>query len=332
MQNSIIQLRLMKSKSRLIPTALNRITKIALIGLIAITNPACTAEQSRTETPAGDTQETPTQTAQSGPAFLWSVKSSQNTVYLLGSVHLLQAKDYPLPAALDAAYEDAEKLIFEIDLKEAKSPDAQQMILKKATAEQGQTLQSTLNPDTYQLAEEKAKELGLPIQAMASFEPWFFSLTLLTAKLGQLGFQAKYGVDQHYYERAQKDGKEILALETIAEQISLFDNLKPSDQDEYVRQTLVELDTLSNSMTDIVSAWKSGNPSTLENLLFESFERYPKMRVKFFDERNQNWMKTLVPLLQKQDDYLVIVGAGHLVGENNVLQLLKEKGYSADQL
>ena len=203
---------------------------------------------------------------------------------------------------------------------------------KKAALPAGQTLKTALSPETYKLAEQRAQEVGLPIQAMDKFEPWFFSLSLLALKLNQLGFQVQYGVDRHYYQRAVKDGKETLALETVVEQIEVFDALQPSNQDDFVRQTLLELDTLGNSITEIVQAWKVGDIAVLEKLLFESFEQYPDMRTKLFDERNQNWLKTLVPLLEKEEDYLVVVGAGHLVGENNVLQLLEEKGYSADQL
>lgn len=324
----------MKTYDRFMPIALGQLTKITLMAVVLLTIPACTgklaqtgAEQSQTKAQGQSADE-----SQSGKVFLWSIESPQNTLYLLGSVHLLQEKDYPLPAVLETAYQDAERLVFEVDLNEAQSPEVQQLMLKKATLSNGETLQTVLSSKTYQLAEQKAEEVGLPIQAMAQFEPWFFSLSLLATKLNQLGFQAQYGVDRHYYDRAVKDGKEISALETIAEQINVFDALNPSNQDDYVQQTLLELDTLGNSITDIVQAWKVGDLATIENLLFESFEQYPDMRTKLFDDRNQNWLQTLVPLLEKEEDYLVVVGAGHLVGDNNVLQLLEDKGYSADQL
>lgn len=307
----------------------SRFTKVALVAVMALTAPACTAQQTR---PTQNADQPRVEQPQNSQTFLWSIKSPQNTLYVLGSVHLLQAKDYPLPAALEAAYEDAEVLVFEIDLDTAKSAEAQQLMFQKATPENGETLEAALSDETYQLASKKAQEVGLPIQAMARFEPWFFSLSLLAMKLNQLGFQAQYGVDRHYYDRAKQDSKEILALETFADQIDLFEALSPDDQDEYVRQTLLELDTLGSSMADIVTAWKVGDLNTIATLLLDSFEQYPQMRTKLFDDRNRNWMQTLLPLLQKQDDYLVIVGAGHLVGDNNVLQLLEQKGYSADQL
>lgn len=323
----------MKIYGRFIFTTLGRFAKVAMIAVV-LTTPACqeksvTADAEQTQAEA---QGKRTGQSQNGKAFLWSIQSSQNTLYLLGSVHLLQEKDYPLPAVLETAYQDAEKLVFEVDLKEAQSLEVQQLMLKKATLGDGKTLQTVLSPKTYQLAEQKATEVGLPIQAMAQFEPWFLSLSLLTMKLSQLGFQAQYGVDRHYYDRAVKDGKEILVLETVADQINVFDALTPSNQDDYVQQTLLELDTLGNSINDIVQAWKVGDLAAIEALLFESFEQYPDMRAKLFDERNQNWLKTLVPLLEQEEDYLVVVGAGHLVGDNNVLQLLEDKGYSADQL
>lgn len=308
------------------------LTSIAVISMVALTS-AC-SDTSPTPSPTSSAQPETTQPKAPHPdkAFLWQVQSPKNTVYILGSIHLLKQSDYPLAQQINAAYEDAEKLVFEVDLGKLESGEAQSLVLDKATAQDGKTLQDRLTPETYQLAKTKASEIGLPIEAFSGFKPWFFSLSLITLKLQRLDFDPKNGVDQYFFKKATKDGKEILALETIEDQFNLFDGFSQGDQEEYIRQTIDELETLETSFKNMVVAWKTGDDKTLETLLLESFKDYPELEDQIFGARNRKWMTTIEPLLQKEDDYLIVVGAGHLVGKDSVLQLLQAKGHTLKRL
>lgn len=308
------------------------LSRIAVIAMLALVS-AC-QDKPTDPTPAPTPRAAPAQPQSSQPeqAFLWQVKSPQNTVYLLGSIHLLKKSDYPLAKQINDAYEDAEKLVFEVDLGELKSSKTQSIVLEKATAQDGKTLQDRLTPETYQLAKTKASEIGLPIEAFSGFKPWFFSLTLITLKLQRLDFNPDHGVDQYFFQKAIKDGKETLALETVEDQFNLFDSFSQGDQEQYIRQTVDELDTLETSFREMVTAWKSGDDKTLENLLLKSFKDYPELEDQIFGARNRQWMTTIEPLLQKEDDYLIVVGAGHLVGKDSVLQLLQAKGHTPKRL
>jgi uncharacterized protein YbaP (TraB family) len=314
------------NRSTLLQQGLSRMALMVMVALtVACSDPA---------PKAGKHSPSPLQTEAAQPqaprpqkVFLWQVKSSKNTVYILGSIHLLKPSDYPLAQQINEAYNDAEKLVFEVDLGDLKSSQAQSIVLDKATAKDGKTLQDRLTPQTYQLAKATASEIGLPIEAFSGFEPWFFSLSLVTLKLQRLDFNPEYGVDQYFFNKATQDKKEVLALETIEDQFNLFDNFSQGNQEKYIRQTIEELDALETSFQKIVAAWKTGDEKTIESLMFESFNDYPELEDQIFGVRNRKWMATIEPLLQKEEDYLVIVGAGHLVGKNNVLQLLQAKGH-----
>lgn len=309
--------------------SLSRITVIAMLALIS----ACSNKpKSTTPTPSPTPKATQPEASQPQKTFLWQVKSPTNTVYFLGSIHLLKKSDYPLAKPINNAYEDAEKLVFEVDLGELKSSQTQSLVLEKATAQDGKILQDRLTPETYQLAKNKASEIGLPIEAFSGFKPWFFSLTLITLKLQRLDFNPENGVDQYFFKKATQDGKETLALETIEDQFNLFDSFSQGNQEQYIRQTIDELDTLETSFQEMVQAWKSGDDKTLETLLLKSFQDYPELEDQIFGARNRKWMATIEPLLQKEDDYLVVVGAGHLVGKDSVLQLLQAKGHTPQRL
>ena len=308
------------------------LTSVVALSMVALTV-ACDQDASTPPSPpVAKPESTQPNTPRSGKAFLWQVKSPQNTVYILGSIHLLKKSDYPLAPQINQAYDDAEKLVFEVDLGELKSSKAQSIVLEKATATDGKTLQDRLGPDTYQLAKTKASEIGLPIEAFSGFKPWFFSLSLITMKLQRLDFNPEDGVDQYFFKKATKDGKEVLALETIEDQFNLFDSFAQGDQDQYIRQTIDELETLEGSFKDMVAAWKMGDNQALEALLLESFKEYPELEDQIFGARNRKWMTTIEPLLQQKDDYLIVVGAGHLVGKDSVLKLLQAKGHTPQRL
>ncbi len=324
---------MIKTKFATLSTAFKQgLTGVTIMSLMALTV-AC-GDQAPQPAPTASAPPKAAQPEAPRPrkVFLWKVDSPQNTVYLLGSIHLLKESDYPLATQINDAYDDAEKLVFEVDLGNLKSSQMQSLIMEKATAKDGKTLQDRLTPETYTLATEKASEIGLPIEAFANFKPWFFSLSLITLKLQRLNFNPENGVDQYFFKKATADGKEVLALEKIEDQFNLFDGFSAGDQEQYIRQTIDELETLETSFQEMVAAWKTGDDQTLATLLLESFKEYPDLEDQIFGARNRKWMTTIEPLLQKEDDYLVVVGAGHLVGKDSVIQLLQSKGHTPKRL
>jgi hypothetical protein len=267
------------------------------------------------------------------PIFLWEVESPQNSVYLLGSIHTLRETDYPLPQTMLDAFDDAERLVFEINLAEAETVATQQTILQAALPDSPEeSLTEALTPDAYQTAERAIADLGFPIAAFNSFEPWFFSITLTSLRLVQLGFEPSYGVDFFLFNEAQTAAKPIAALETIEAQMSIFDDLPLSIQSELVEQTVLELDLLESSFNTLIDAWKSGDVATFEQLSLESFTDYPEVYDVLLTQRNQNWLPTVEALVNQPDDYLIVVGAAHLVGDDSLVRLLSDQGYTVRQL
>lgn len=271
--------------------------------------------------------------SQTEKTFLWSVESPNNTVYLLGSLHFLKAEDYPLPQSIQDAFDNAEHLIFEIDLAEANSPTALQITLQKAAPDSpDELLQTALSPETYDLAGKALAEVGIPIEGFNQFEPWFLFTVLSVAQITKLEFDPIYGVDFYLFKAATDAGKNISALETLEEQLSFLDNLSVPIQRELVRQTLLELETLESVLNLMVDSWKSGDLVTFEKLILDTFEGYPELQRVLLSQRNQNWLAKIEPLVNQAEDYLVVVGAAHLVGDDGLIQLIKQKGYAVWQV
>ena len=265
--------------------------------------------------------------------FIWKVTSPTNTLYLLGSIHFLRASDYPLPAPMQAAFDDAETVVFEVDLSRANAPSTQALVLQKARPDSDrEALQAGLSPQTYQLAQAEAAKVGLPITFFHGFEPWFFSTSLTALNLRRLGFQAQHGVDLYFFRRAVHAQKVVLALETLESQLDLLDELPIEVQNNLVQQTIADIDNLSESLTALVSAWSQGDTQTFTALSLKSLEAYPTVYTKLFRDRNQAWLGPIEQYLTQTDDYLVVVGAGHLVGPDGLVQLLSDRGYQVQQL
>lgn len=264
--------------------------------------------------------------------FLWQIETPTNTLYLLGSVHFLDENSYPLPAAIEAAFADAENLVLEADVGPGTEAATAMLLLDKALPEPGEALTEVLSPEAYELAAQKAAELGLLIQTFEQFEPWFLAISLTSLQLVSLGFSPEFGVDQYFYRQAQEAQKPLLFLETVEQQFDLFEQLSIAEQRLFTEQTLAEMDLFEESFNEIVSAWETGDSDRMTDILFAGFEDYPEMQAIFLSDRNRDWANQILPWLEADEDYLIVVGALHLVGPDNLLELLAEEGYEAEQL
>ena len=266
-----------------------------------------------------------------GHHIFWEVKGRNNTLYLLGSVHMLKPSDSALPAEVLHAYEQSKALVMELDLNDLNAEALLGSGLESTVLPEGQSLSEILGPELYANLETHAKSLGLEPEVMDRFQPWFAALLLEQTALSQSGFEAGAGVDEQFAQRAQQDNKPIIALETADEQLGFFAHLPAEQQRQYLRATLKDLDTEGSDAAVMVSAWRRGDSAELERLLRKESGKTPELFHMLTTERNRKWLPKLVALLSESQDYLVIVGALHLVGSDGLIELLKGQGFQAVQ-
>ncbi|MFO7890406.1 MAG: TraB/GumN family protein [bacterium] len=263
---------------------------------------------------------------------LWRIKTDNNTVYFLGSIHMLKKECYPLDPAIQDAYHDAQIVVFEVNIDSSQSFQAQQKIMVKAISKDTTSLKDKLNSDTYQRAACILSEAGVNISQFNMFEPWFFSISLMAMKIQQLGFDPSYGIDYHFFNKAKQNGKQILSLETIDFQIDLFDELNSEDQEAIVKQTLDEIDLLEEELDKMINLWVTGDAEQLAEMVIKNFRDYPRIYNKFLIERNKRWLDLIESLLKDDKNSLIITGTAHLLGDEGVLSLLERKKYIIEQL
>jgi hypothetical protein len=270
--------------------------------------------------------------AQQKKDFLWALKTDRATVYLLGSFHLLKSEAYPLDKNMEAAYRDCRRIVFEADIDGVNAPEFQSRMLTQGLYPEGQTIEQNISKETYGLLEKRLSEVGLTTAQVSRFKPWFCALTLVVLELKKMGFDPQYGLDRYFFKKAQRDGKEMLFLETLDFQMALFSELRSVEAEALLRQTLKDLDVVETMLPDMVSAWKDGDAARFESSMNISFKDYPDIYDRFITQRNRKWAGTIEQLLAQGGTTLVVVGAGHLVGSKNLLQLLKNKGYNMEQI
>jgi uncharacterized protein YbaP (TraB family) len=270
--------------------------------------------------------------ALAGPAAWRVTSSSGGEMWLLGSMHFLRPTDHPLPEVIDDLYSQAGTLVMEIDLDDIDQVHSRNEFLSAAMLARGTTLPDVLAPETYALAQTQARALGIDLTLLKNFEPWLVAITMLELGVGRLGFRAEHGIEQHLLRKAELDGKEVLGLETLATQIAIFDDLSADQQEALLEQTLAEIDSAEEVMNQMVDAWRSGRLDELATTLMDDFAEFPELYSTLVVDRNMRWIETLEALLAKPDRHLVIVGALHLVGEHNVVDLLAADGFSVEPI
>ena len=265
-------------------------------------------------------------------SFLWKAQGGENTVYLLGSIHLLKRDSAALKPLVQEVFSMSTRLVFEIDLLTEGPAKFQQLLMQKGVNLDGQLLAQQMSPETYELAKQKANALGIDIKLLAPLKPWVVALTMVVIQLQKLGYDPSLGIDHQLAQRAKQENKPVSGLETAEFQMDIFNELTAPQQDMFLRQSLLEMDQLEKAVDDMVGAWNSGDVARGERLFLESMRAYPELKDKLIDARNRRWIPQIEQLLKQNQTVLVVVGTAHLVGKSGVIELLKDRGYKLEQM
>lgn len=251
------------------------------------------------------------------------------TVFLLGSVHLLSPEMSTLPGAVDSAFAQAKLVGFETNI-DTLQMRAQELLMRARYANGG-TLRSSLSPATVAHTDSVARNYGMSVDQLNAFKPWFVSMVLTQLVLQKMNFKAELGVDMQLHAKAKAASKPEFGLESTDFQLGLFDSLSPQDQETMLKD-VVSPDSAAKQLKAIRDAWCSGDTAALDALLNSGMKTSPGVFNALITNRNRTWVPKIESLIGGKDDVLVVVGAAHLVGKDGVVELLRSKGYTIEQL
>jgi uncharacterized protein YbaP (TraB family) len=270
---------------------------------------------------------------QSQKSFLWRVHSKTNTVYVLGSLHFSKREIYPLKPQIESAFDQSDLLVVEANINDIRKVDIQKLV-ESAFYPEGDTLEKHVTTETYEWVKKEMSGLDIPPDLINKQKPWFLAMTLVSLESMKLGLDPNLGIDKYFLTKA--DGKKkIFELESLDYQIGLLSALSDKDQESFLIYTLKDLKLMGEELNKLIQAWISGDAKGMESLLTKSISEDAGLS-SIFDklvyERNKTMALKIEDFLRTKETYFVIIGAGHLVGDQGIIEILKGKGYLIEQL
>jgi uncharacterized protein YbaP (TraB family) len=245
---------------------------------------------------------------------------------------VLKETNYPLAAPIEQAFTNSQIAVFEADIGAMNDPSLAMKMMAKGTLPEGETLEKQLSPESYKAFQKHLAETGMPAAMMERMTPAMAAMTLEVFELMKLGLDPEAGVDKHYFALAKKQGKQTVGLETVDFQINLLSNFSKEEGEALMKSTLRQMDSLKKDLDELLKAWETGDNEKLDKMLNEAMADSPAIYKRLLTDRNRNWLPKLEEFTQGSKNTMVIVGAGHLVGKEGVVELLRTKGLKVTQL
>ena len=278
---------------------------------------------------------------QDAKGCFWKVSDADNTVYLLGSIHASDNSLYPLSKDILSAFANSQALVVEANILEQKPEEiqyAQQLMFYQGE----DTIDKHISKETYEKYVAFMDSVGIPADTYNKIKPWAAALTVQNLQLASADISATMGIDLYFL--AQASGRlPIIEIEGSKYQYDMFDSFSAELQETHLSESLsTEATKDDNSASvdivkEMLNLWKNGETKSLESMLFsvepksDIEKEYSK---KLWDDRNENMANSVIKMLQEdsENDYFFIVGAGHMLNHNGIVELLIKAGYTIEQI
>ena len=314
----------LKSVSR---TALGIVLGLGLAGAVAF-QPARAFAQAVEAAPAPAAARVVPRAEGAGPA-LWVIRDADSTLYLFGTVHVLRPTTAWGSPRVDAAFDSADQVWFEIS-----NPDDQMAIIpliQQHGVSPDRQLSHLITTGQLNLLDSAARSIGSTALQMDVYRPWLAALTLSIAPLTRAGYDPKSGVELTLKARADAAGKPIHGFETIDRQVRILAGMPESEQLAFLASTLDSYEDATVELDRMVEAWASGDVATLEAVGVEEMQsESPGLYRALLVQRNTDWADQIQTLLAGSGTTFIAVGAAHLAGDDSVQDILEDRGVNVE--
>ena len=266
-----------------------------------------------------------------GPA-LWVAKDYDSTVYLFGTVHLLPSNLSWFKDDIKTAFDAAGTIYFEVDTGTQGQIQASVLTQSLGMRADGSRLSDMLDSYQLKLLDAAAHNGKLSLAALDSMHPWLANEFLTVAAATNAGLSPDISADEALKSRARREQKNVIYLETMEDQIRVFADQADFVQLKILTNTLEKFNVLGEDLKQIVAAWSVGGTDFLArevvlSLKESSTDYYKALLV----DRNKKWAKILTRYMEDSETAFVAVGTGHLLGEDSLINLLRDQGYEVSR-
>ena len=281
--------------------------------------------------------------------LLWKAVNGDNTLYLLGTIHLDRSNVYPLHRSIREAIEASQTVIFELDLNDTQGMAYLQELMVYTD---GTTLSDHISPELYQRCQAAWEAVGMPAEYLDLYKPWALASTFGTLSLQDDTTSANMmAIDSYVNAKAVNAGKEIAAVETYAFQGSIFDGLTPEYQGTYLEASLAGLEgvlsgesareeaqALAQAQQEQIAAmfevWKDRDPDALAAVYDKQdiLESEDELNAKLFTQRDPGMIAAAADYLEAEGEntFFLAVGAGHMLDPGGIISGLRDMGYTVE--
>jgi hypothetical protein len=237
---------------------------------------------------------------------LWKVSDPDTTIYLFGTIHLLPENFQWQSPKFQQAVDGSQELLVE-------------------------TIVDPEHPQDFASAFAQLALSQTPAQ-LGNVKTWAVGFQLLSLQFAQLGLLGKEGPETILRREFTAAHKPVDQLETIRDQLGIFDTLSEKAQREFLEGTIENPADMKKVFGSMLSAWASGDVNTVAKVFNSDFSGSPELRQRLLERRNDNWARWIEKRLAQPGTIMVAVGAGHLAGEDSVISTLQKDGYRVQRV
>ena len=273
--------------------------------------------------------------------LLWKVSGNNlsRPSYILGTYHFAPASMIDKIPGMDQAFEGCDVVVGEIENENMLDPKSQALAAQAMIAPRDSTLDKLFTPEEYSIVEQVFNKyfgaMGVKLKQMNMMKPSAISTQMQAMQAIKYfpTLNVNDLIDMAVQNRANEAGKPSLAFETIEEQINLLFNAPLTEQAQDLLEACKKDDLFMTQSSKLVEAYMAQDLSQLETIITDpeiGGDDAETMDALIYD-RNRNWAEKLATMMPERS-CLVCVGAGHLPGNQGLLQLLRDRGYTVEPM
>lgn len=260
-----------------------------------------------------------------GKSLLWKItgKDIKEASYLYGTIHI--TCDATLSKKVKDAMNKTEQLYLELDMDDA---SMQIEMMGKVMMKDGVTMESLSSPEDFKIVDAfLTKNIGFSAKMVSTVKPFMVS-AMLYPKMIDCPMQS---VESELMKIAKEQKEEVYGLETVAEQLKVFDEIPYQEQmNELIKTAKGDLKKDKEELNKMLAVYKSEDIEAMQTLTKESdnvlTSKYDDV---LLNDRNKNWIPKIIDVAKAKPTFFG-VGAAHLGGENGVIKLLRKQGYTVE--
>ncbi|PYJ47491.1 MAG: hypothetical protein DME50_11080 [Verrucomicrobia bacterium] len=282
----------------------------------------------------------PARAAQLPRCCVWRVTNAKAPFYLVGSIHTLTKKDYPLPIPYEIAFKDSRRLLFEFD--PTRHAEFEKKFAAAAKYPRGQDIRSKIDPQLLAWLRQNVVAVDVDprrgnrseasgFNSGLDYKPWWIAQHLVN-KNSNTKVSTAHGLDNYFVDRGEQTGKEIGGLESVDEHVAVLGGLSDREGEIMLRNALAQPKGSAAEFNRMLKAWRKGDTDTLWVGDAQFRKDAPSIAARFVEGRNVKWVPRIVAELESGKPTAVVAGALHFAGPNSVIKLLEKRGYKIQQL